>query len=143
MGTTFFIEPINQKKEKTNKEFEFANNIIKNIKSKYIINKILSYLYENRKLELIKYNKKFQILLKIDINYYKKISGKFIIGERNGKGKEYNEDNDLLFEGKYKKGKRHGKGKEYSEYNYLLFEGKYKNGKKHGKGKEYKEGKID
>ena len=130
MGTTCFIEPRNQKKEKANKEFEFANNIIKTIKSKYIINKILSYLYENRKLELIKYNKKFQILLKIDINYYKKISGKFIIGERNGKGKEYNEDNKLLFEGKYKKGKRHGKGKEYSEYNYLLFEGKYLNGKR-------------
>ena len=102
---TCFIEPRNQKKEKTNKEFEFANNIIKTIKSKYIINDIFSYLYENTKLELIKYNKKCQKILEIDINYFKKKSGKFIIGEKNGKGKEYNEYNKLLFEGEYKNGK--------------------------------------
>ena len=133
MGTTCFYEEKYQKKEKANKAFESINNIIKTIKtikSKYIINHIFSYLYENKKLELIKYNKKCQKILKIDINYYKEISGKFIEGERNGKVKEYDDDHRLLFEGEYKDGKRHGKGKEYYEDGKLRFEGEYLNGKK-------------
>ena len=101
MGTTSSPEQKHQKMEKANKAFESVNNIIKTIKSKYIIKYIFSYLYENKKLELIKYNKKCQKILKIDINYYKEISGKFIEGERNGKGKEYNDDYRLLFEGEY------------------------------------------
>ena len=62
--------------EKTNSAFEFTSIIIKSIKSKYIINNIFSYIYKNKKLELIKYNKKYQKIFKIDINYYKEISGK-------------------------------------------------------------------
>ena len=89
MGTTCFIEQKNQKKEKINKAFDLPTNIIKAIKSKYIINNIFSYLYENTKLELIKHNKKIQKIFGIDIYYYKHISGKYIIGERNGIGKEY------------------------------------------------------
>ena len=116
--------------EKANKAFESVNNIIKTIKSKYIIKYIFSYLYENKKLELIKYNNKCQKILNIDINYYKEISGKFIVGERNGKGKEYDYDHRLLFEGEYKNGKRHGKGKEYYYNGKLRFEGDYLNGKK-------------
>ena len=116
--------------EKKNKTFESANNMIKTIKSNYIIKYIFSYLYENKKLELIKYNKKCQKILKIDINDYKEISGKFIEGERNGKGKEYNDDYRLLFEGEYLNGKRHGKGKEYYDNGKLRFEGEYLNGKK-------------
>jgi len=53
----------------------------------------------------------------------------------NGKGKEYNHWNKLIFEGEYKGGKKY-KGKEYNNYDELVFEGEYKEGKKY-KGKEY------
>jgi len=45
----------------------------------------------------------------VDILYYKKISGKYKIGEKNGKGKEFIIDtNRLIFEGEYINGKRNG-----------------------------------
>ena len=47
--------------------------------------------------------------------------------KRNGKGKEYYEDGQLLFEGEYLNGKRNGKGKEYYEDGQLEFEGEYIN----------------
>ena len=36
-----------------------------------------------------------------------------------GKGKEYNFEDELIYEGEYKHGERHGKGKEY-ENNKLI-----------------------
>ena len=64
--------------------------------------------------------------------------GEYLNGERNGKGKEYNENTILLFEGEYLYGKR-WKGKEYDYYRgKLIFEGEYLNEKRwNGKGKEY------
>ena len=61
--------------------------------------------------------------------------GEYLNGKKNGKGKEYDE-NKLKFEGEYLGGKRNGKGKEYDE-NKLIYEGEYLNGKRNGKGKEY------
>ena len=70
-------------------------------------------------------------------------------GKRNGKGKEYNNNNgDLIFEGEYLNGTKgyydnnilyeikNGKGyiKEYEGEN-LIFEGEYKNGQRNEKGK--------
>ena len=44
--------------------------------------------------------------------------------ETNIKGKEYDGESDnLLFEGEYKNGKRNGKGKEYNDVGELIFEG--------------------
>ena len=61
--------------------------------------------------------------------------GGYLNGQRNGNGKEYDDEGKLLFEGEYIKGKRHGKGKEYDEKKHLRFEGEYLNGKKwNGKG---------
>ena len=76
-------------------------NSSKNIKSKYIIQFIFSYLNENTKLQTIKYNKHLQNILDIKIINYKFLSGSYIIYETNGKGKEYDgEDNDfLIYEG--------------------------------------------
>ena len=51
--------------------------------------------------------------------------GEYSNGERNGKGKEYN-NNKLSFEGNYRNGKRDGKGVEYS----IKFEGYYSNGQR-------------
>ena len=64
--------------------------------------------------------------------------GEYLNGERNGKGKEYNSEDELIFEGEYVNGYRwNGKGKEYNYYGELMFEGEYINGKWNGKGKEY------
>ena len=70
--------------------------------------------------------------------------GEYLNGERNGKGKEYNDDGELKFVGEYLNGKIwNGKVKEYNYYNGKLeFEGEYLNGKKNGKGKEYYENKL-
>ena len=48
------------------------------IKSKYILKHIFSYLCIKKKLDIIKYNKKIQNKFQIDIEFYKKISGRYI-----------------------------------------------------------------
>ena len=111
---------------------------IRDIKSIFIAKKICSFLSERQILNMIRYNKLFQNLLLVDINNYKKMSGKYKIGVKNGKGKEYLiESNELIFEGEYLNGKRNGKRKEYKENGKLIFEGEYLNGEKKGRGKEY------
>ena len=60
-----------------------------------------------------------------------KFEGEYLNGERNGKGKEYDDKGYLMFEGEYLNGERNGKGKELFKY-----EGEYLNGKRHGKGKQ-------
>ena len=49
--------------------------------------------------------------------------------KKNGKGKEYNNNGNLIFEGEYLNGKRNGKAKEYS-YGNLIFEGEFLNGQR-------------
>ena len=118
--------------------------MLQNIKSSYFIKLICTFIGEAQKLKLVRYNKSLQKNLNISLNNYKFISGRYIIYESNGFGKEYDGyDDTLLFEGEYSNGKRHGKGKEYYSTGELIFEGEYLNGKRHGKGKEYdKFGKI-
>ena len=95
---------------------------ILNIKSKYILNHIFSFILEKIKLDIIIYNSTLQEKFNIKIDYYKEFSGKRKEGERNGYGKEYSEDhNYLIFEGKYKNNKRNGKGKEYDDCHTLIF----------------------
>ena len=109
---------------------------IYSIKSEYNLKVVFSYLNEKQKMNIIMYNKELQRKLDVDIDVYKKISGKYKIGEKNGKGKEYIlNTNELIFEGEYLNGKRNGKGKEYDYDGKLLFEGEYLNGKRwNGKG---------
>ena len=47
------------------------NNSLKNIKSKYILKEIFDNLEYKKLLEIIKYNKNFQLKLNIEINDYK------------------------------------------------------------------------
>ena len=64
--------------------------ILKNtIKSKYITKIIFSFLSSNKILNMMVHNKYFQNILNIGIENYKNISKRYIIGEINGKGKEY------------------------------------------------------
>ena len=112
--------------------------MLKHVKTSYFLRILFSYVDEKQKLKLIKYNKSLQVNLNISLINYKYFSGRYIIYESNGIGKEYNNENDiLLFEGEYKNGKRNGKGKEYYYGGKLEFEGEYLNGKINGKGKEY------
>ena len=108
-----------------------------NYKHILIYKTIFSYVTEKRKLDLIIYNKKIQYFCNISLINYIFKSGKYKEGEKNGKGKEFNFDGELIFEGEYLNGKKNGKGKEYNEKGDLIFEGEYLNGKKNGKGKEY------
>ena len=100
-------------------------------KSLYIVKRVFSLLYETKKLSLIIYNKSLQKKFGIDINYYKKVSGKYLILEKNGNGKEYKlNTNILIFEGQYQNGKKSGFGNEYYDNGKIKFEGKYLNGNK-------------
>ena len=112
-------------------EFKGMKDLIGNIKSAYIIKGIFSLLNEKQQLNMIIYNKQLQKILGVDIKDYKKISGKYRIGEKNGKGREYSLIEDkLIFEGEYLNGKKNGKGKEYHKNGKLEFEGEYLNEKK-------------
>ena len=58
-----------------------------------------------------------------------KFEGEYINGERNGKGKEFDEFGYLIFEGEFSRGKRY-KGKEYFRNGQLMFDGEYSNGRR-------------
>ena len=72
---------------------EFADNKskinLRDIKSSYNIKSIFSFLYEKQKLKLIVYSKELQKNCSIGIEDYRKKNGKYKLGEKNGKGKEY------------------------------------------------------
>jgi len=109
------------------------------INSSYNYKEIFSFLPKIRSFNIVIYNKQIQNKLDIGIKDYQKLSKRYKIGEKNGKGKEYDSYyRELIFEGEYLNGKRNGKGKEYC-FGTLEFEGEYLNGKRNGKGKEYYE----
>ena len=108
----------------------------KNIKSLYFIKLVFLYIDERQKLKIVQYNKSLQKNLDISIINYKHISGKYLIFQTNGIGKEYDGYDDLIFEGEYLNRKRNGKAKEYW-IDTIKFEGEYLKGKRNGKGKEY------
>ena len=124
--------------ESENIQYKINN---RHIKSSYIIKTILSFLNEKQKLNMIIYNTELQKKCLVDIEDYKKISGKYRKDGKNGKNgkvREYIINTDKLrFEGEYLNGKRNGKGKEYYNNGKLEFEGEYLNGRRDGKGKEY------
>ena len=70
-----------------------------NIKSKFFFNKIFSFINEGRKLKLVKYNKNIQNAININLLNYKLFTWKYIIYENKGYAKEYNYNDDLVFEG--------------------------------------------
>ena len=90
--------------------------MLQKTKSEYFIKRLFTFVDEKNKLDIIKYNKNMQNILDISLINYKTFSGRYILYGKNGKGKEYNYDDKLLFEGEYLNRKRNGKGKEYDEY---------------------------
>ena len=115
-----------------------------NIKSSYVFKNIFSFMDKKTKLIILKYNKIFQKQLNIDVNDYRRLSGKYIKFEENRKGEEHDSYyHSLVFTGEYLNGKRHGHGKEYNKNGEIKFEGEYLNGKRDGYGKEFnKFGKV-
>ena len=100
--------------------------MLKNIKSSYFVKILFSYIDEKRKLKLVKYRKSLQKIINISINNYMHFTEKYIIYESNRKGKEYDENDELIFEGEYLHGERNGKGKEYNNIGGIRFEGEFK-----------------
>ena len=91
-------------------ELKGKKEFLKNINSSYIRTEIFSFIDEKKKLSMIIYNKKLQEIYGVNLEYYKKISGKYKIIEKNGKGKEYILNTyKVIFEGEYLNGKRNGK----------------------------------
>ena len=64
--------------------------MLKDIKSKFIINKVFSNLNEKTKLYIIKYNKNLQNKVNINITNYNTFSGRYIIYDNKDKKKEKN-----------------------------------------------------
>ena len=105
---------------------EIKNNINlkRDIKSFDIIEEIFSFLDQKEKLKIIIYNKELQKELRVSIQDYKNINGRYKIGGKNGKGREFALDtNKLMFEGEYLNGKRNKEGKEFYENGKIKFEG--------------------
>ena len=78
---------LNQENQTENKEPKI---IFDKIKSLYNIKTIFSYISEKKKLNMIIYNKKYQLKFYVDISSYKKISGRYLIGEKMEKEKNIN-----------------------------------------------------
>ena len=108
------------------------------IKSRKIFKLIFSF-QEKIKMKILKYNKRIQNIMNLNLIAYKIFSQKYIIYETIKKGKEYNFHKDyLIYEGEYLNGEGNGKGKEYDNDGNLIFEGEFIKGKRfNGKEKEY------
>ena len=107
---------------------EYVDNGGDAIGKKYDDNgKILfSYVNLKQKFEILKHNKSLQNAININNRHYQLFSGRYIIYEENGEVKEYEGNTDeLVYEGEYLNGKRNGKGKEYYNNDELKFEGEY------------------
>jgi len=112
------------------KEIKYKINY-RDIKSSFILKRIFSFLNEKKILDMMKYSNELQKAFLVNIKDYKRISGKYKIVEKNGRGREYLiNSNILIFEGEYWNGRKNGNGKEYFYNGRLKFEGKYLNGKK-------------
>ena len=131
-----FKELANSSDRNNNKMIIMVNykkneKILNNINSIYITKILFSHLDEIIKLKLIKYNKKLQNKIDVKLINYKFYNRKYIIYETKVKGKEYDGENDTLyFEWEYLNGERNGKGKEYYYNGNIIFEGEYLNGER-------------
>ena len=109
---------------------ENRNSNWRKIKSKHTLVEIFSFINVKTQLYILLYNNSLKKKLSINIDNYKKVSGKYKIGGKNGNCKLYDlETNNLIFEGEYLNGKKNGKGKEYHINEKLKFEGEYLMGK--------------
>ena len=81
---------------------EKGNNLLIEVRSKYILGQILELLKESKKLSIIKYNKKLQNKIDINLEYFKKFSLNVIIEiipliNKNGKFINYTRADNAQF----------------------------------------------
>ena len=62
--------------------------MLDNLKSKYFINIVFTFIKEGRKLKLFKYNKNIQNEININLLNYKLFTGKYLIYVTKGYAKE-------------------------------------------------------
>ena len=120
------IEGDKQIKKSENKKY------IGNIISNDVYKKVFSHLKEKRKLNIVKFNNNLQNKIDIKLDNYKIFyEDKYLNEQKNGNGKEYDNNGNLLFDGEYLYGKRwNGKVKEYYYNGKLKFDGEYYKGKR-------------
>ena len=105
--------------------------MLENIKSHYFIKILFMPIYKKRQLKLVKYNKRLQNILNVNLDHYKLFSGKYTLYKGIGIWKEFNSSDDkLIYEGNFLNGQRNGKGKEYDKKGRIIFEGEYLKGKR-------------
>ena len=75
------------------------------IRSSVILQKVFKYIDNILKLKIALYNKVIQRKLNLDLNDFKRYSGKYT-KEIWGNVYEYNASNGLIFEGNYSNGKK-------------------------------------
>ena len=106
------------------------------INSSYIISDIFSLLEDRKKLKVIKYNISLQSKLECNLDFFKQISGRYLLTESINFGKEITLDNNtLVYIGGFKDKKRHGFGVEYDNLGIFKFKGEFINGKRNREGK--------
>ena len=76
------------------KIYKFGN--IEQIRSKYILSGVLSFLYQNRKLDLVAFNKTIKENLNINLEDYQKSCQKGILRCKDTNIKEYIIKTDIL-----------------------------------------------
>ena len=64
-------------KEKAQSKLNNSDNLLKNIKSNFILKKFFDYIDKKKAIESIKYNKSIQKRINININHYKEYSEKY------------------------------------------------------------------
>ena len=67
----------NKEKEQEQSKLINSDNILKNIKSNFILKKIFDYIHKRRALKTIRYNKSIQKRINININHYKEYLEKY------------------------------------------------------------------
>ena len=72
--------PTKEKEEEQSKLIN-SDNLLKNIKSNFILKKFFDYIHKKRRLETIRYNKTIQKRINININDYKDYSEKYSLIE--------------------------------------------------------------
>ena len=73
------MESSNKTSKENNKENESAklNPIIENIKSRFILSKIIDIMPKKKKLQIVRWNKKIQNRLNLSVQDYKQYSETF------------------------------------------------------------------
>ena len=94
--------------------------MLENIESQKILQLVFANLTNERKIIIVKYNKNFKDKLNINLIDYIFLSGRYFVGNRNGKGKENYYNGKLKFEGIYSFGLKY-EGKGYDQDGNIIY----------------------